>query len=151
MTNDEKPPLGFLLVRMGETLDRRFVQAMEALQLRPRELRALYVIGAHPGCSQRELARRMPSDPGNLVAILDRLQERGLIVREVGADRRRRTLELTHAGADLLARAVQATREVEDEVLAPLSADERAALEDMGLRVWRALTTSPEGRRSPTP
>ncbi len=115
---------------------------MEALELRPRELRALFVIDAHPGCSQRELARRMPSDPGNLVAILDRLQSRGLIVREVGTDRRRRTLALTPLGADLLARAVRATRAVEHEVLAPLSDEERVALEEMALRVWQGQHVS---------
>ncbi len=137
--DDERPPLGFLLVRIGEAIDRRFVSAMASLQLRPRDLRALVLIDRHPGCSQRELAGRMPSDPGNLVEQLDRLEGHDLITRQTGTrDRRRRTLELAPAGRDLLARATRATGDVEREVLAPLSAAERAALETMALRVWRA-------------
>ncbi len=120
-------------------MDRRFVSAMSELELRPRELRALVLIDRHPGCSQRELARRMPSDPGNLVGTLDRLEARGVITRRPGTqDRRRRTLELTAAGEVLLRRATNATQDVEDEVLAALGADERAALEASARRVWEA-------------
>jgi DNA-binding MarR family transcriptional regulator len=136
---EERPSLGFLLVRLGEAIDRRFVAATTELELRPRELRALVLIDRHPGGSQRELARRMTADPGNLVELLDRLQERNLITRRpVAHDRRRRTLELTSGGTALLARANAATARLEREVLAPLSADERAALEALALRVWRA-------------
>jgi DNA-binding MarR family transcriptional regulator len=137
--DDEQPTLGFLLVRLGEAIDQRFVAVMATLQLRRRELRALVLIDRHPGTSQRELARRMPADPGNLVELLDRLESRGLITRRPGAnDRRRRALELTSAGARLLARADEATREVEHEVLAPLSDAQRRALGAMALRVWQA-------------
>jgi DNA-binding MarR family transcriptional regulator len=136
---DETPPLGFLLVRLGEAIDRRFVAAMATLQLRPHELRALVLVDRHPGCSQRELARRMSVDPGNLVEVLDRLERRDLIRRRPATeDRRRRTLELTAAGARLLARANKATHELERDVLAPLSEDQRAALEAVALRLWQA-------------
>jgi DNA-binding MarR family transcriptional regulator len=140
----ERPSLGFLLVRLGEAIDRRFVAELARLELRPRELRALVLIDRHPRCSQRELAGRMEADPGNLVDVLDALEARGLITRRLGTkDRRRRTLELTRAGARLLARANKATQAVEREVIAPIGEGERAVLEAIALRVWEASRASP--------
>jgi DNA-binding MarR family transcriptional regulator len=137
--DDERPTLGYLLVRLGEAIDRRFAAEMARLELRPRELRALVLIDRHPGSSQRELARRLPADPGNLVELLDRLEARRLITRRAGTtDRRRRTLDLTPVGRRLLARAVKATEKLERDVLAPLGDEERDALAGMALRVWQA-------------
>ncbi len=137
-TEDERPTLGFLLVRLGEAVDRRFGAALTSLGLRPRELRALVLIDRHPGSTQRALARRMPADPGNLVELLDRLEARGHIARRRDlADRRRRTLELTPAGKRLLERAITASADAEREVLAPLDDREREALEAIALRLWR--------------
>jgi DNA-binding MarR family transcriptional regulator len=136
---DEVPPLGFLLVRIAEDVDRRFVAALAELGLRPRELRTLVLVDRHPGLSQRELARRLDVDPGNLVALLDRLDRDGLITRRRDQeDRRRRTLRLTAKGGRLRTRADRATAAVEDAVFAALDAAERAALSEMALRVWRA-------------
>ncbi|HTE62663.1 MAG TPA: MarR family winged helix-turn-helix transcriptional regulator [Solirubrobacteraceae bacterium] len=136
---DEVPPLGFLLVRIAEDVDRRFVAALGELGLRPRELRTLVLVDRHPGLSQRELARRLDVDPGNLVALLDGLDRAGLLTRRRDeADRRRRTLRLTAGGARLLARANRATAAVEDVVFGALTESERAALSGMALRVWRA-------------
>jgi MarR family transcriptional regulator, lower aerobic nicotinate degradation pathway regulator len=136
---DEVPPLGFLFVRIAEDVDRRFVAALAELGLRPRELRTLVLVDRYPGLSQRELARRLDVDPGNLVALLDRLDRDGLLTRRRDReDRRRRTLRLTAKGSRLRARADRATAAVEDAVFAALDASERAALSEMALRVWRA-------------
>lgn len=136
---EEQPSLGFLLVRLGEAVDRRFVAALASLQLRPRELRALVLIDRHPGSTQRALSRRMPSDPGNLVELLDRLEAQGRIARRRDPnDRRRRTPELTPEGKALLGRAIAASAEAEREALAPLDDHERAALETIALRLWRS-------------
>jgi DNA-binding MarR family transcriptional regulator len=136
---DEEPSLGFLLVRLGEAVDQRFVAAMAELDLRPRELRTLVLVDRHAGLSQRELARHLRVDAGNLVELLDRLEARGLIVRRPAPeDRRRRTLRLTRAGEQLLARANAASAEVDRAVLAPLDADQRAALEAIALQLWQA-------------
>ena len=136
---EERPTLGFLLVRLGEEIDRRFDAALAKLDLRPRELRALVLIDRHSGSSQRELAGRMNADPGNLVDVLDRLEQRQLLTRRPGTtDRRRRILELTPAGKTVLRRANRATQALERDVLAVLGDNERESLEAMAHRVWRA-------------
>jgi DNA-binding MarR family transcriptional regulator len=76
-------------------------------------------------------------DPGNLVALLDGMDERGVLSRRRDpADRRRSTLRLTAAGKQLLARASDATHAVEDAVFGVLSDTERAALTRTALRVF---------------
>lgn len=138
-TQDEQPSLGFLLVRLGEAIDGRFVAAMAELHLRPRELRVLVLVDRHPRCSQRDLAQRLDVDPANLVELLDRLEARGLLARPLATDdRRRRTLQLTPAGMRLLAQATTLTQGVERHILASLSDDQEAALEQIALHLWHA-------------
>lgn len=64
-----------------------------------------------------------------LTAILDRLEERGLVTREVNPDDRRSfRLRLTPAGRRLGKRAHQALAEIGKEMAAGLTARERAML-----------------------
>ena len=136
---EEQPTLGFLLVRLGEAVDRRFVAALASLELRPRELRALVLIDRHPGSTQRALARRMPSDPGNSsrcwTASRSRAGSHAGATRTTGAVARSSSRP---RAAALLERAIAASAEAEREVLAPLKDRERAALEAIALRLWRA-------------
>src|SRR5829696_3610440 len=129
--------LGYLVVRIAEEVDRRHSAVLVELGLRPRELRTLVLVDRHPGLSQRALAARLAMDPGNLVALIDAMDARGLLRRERDpADRRRSTLRLTAAGEELLARASDATEAVEDAIFGVLSEDERAALTRSALRVF---------------
>ena len=129
--------LGYLVVRIAEEVDRRHSAVLVELELRPRELRTLVLVDRHPGLSQRALAAKLAMDPGNLVALLDGMDARGLLVRARDpADRRRSTLRLTRAGERLLARASDATQAVEDAVFGVLSDAERAAFGRAVLRVF---------------
>lgn len=134
---DATPPIGFLLVRLGEQIDQGFVDALATLGLKPRDLRLLIVVERAGRLSQRRLAAELGVDPGNLIAALDRLEEAGVLVRERDpADRRQRLVALTPAGTRLLRRAVKAAAAVEDEVLAAISDDERRLLHRLAHRIW---------------
>jgi DNA-binding MarR family transcriptional regulator len=136
----EAPPLGFLVVRLAEAVDRRFVGALAELALKPRELRLLVVVDEARSLSQRRLADDLGIDAGNLVAVLDDLQGRGLLERPRDPeDRRQRLVTLTESGARTLEAARRATAAVEDEVFAALSPSERRQLHGLTLRAWRRL------------
>ena len=65
--------------------------------------------------NQRELARQLRIDPGNLVAILDSLEVDGLIARPRGEeDRRQRLVGLTAKGKQLLAKALRGTAAIDE-------------------------------------
>lgn len=70
--------------RMGVTGPQRFV---------------IRVLGRNPGLAAGEVAERMRIDPSTLTGILQRLQNSGLLKRQIDAeDRRRAVLVLTEAG-----------------------------------------------------
>lgn len=141
---DERPPLGFLLVRIGEAVDRGFVARLAALDLAPRQLRLLVLVDRTPGLSQRTLARHLEMDAGNLVAILDSLERDGLLERtRDNSDRRQRLVTLTPAGRTALDAARRATAAVDREIVAGLPTDERDAYYEATLAVYRELGPRP--------
>ncbi|MFD8232125.1 MarR family winged helix-turn-helix transcriptional regulator [Streptomyces sp. NPDC059696] len=86
--------------------------------------------------AQADLGRGIRLDPKDLVGILNDLQTAGLVVREPDPrDRRKNAVSLTPRGARLLERCEKAARAANDELLAPLSADEREQFTAMLLRI----------------
>jgi len=82
--------------------------------------------GAMP---QQTLCGALHLDPNNLVLMLNEMEEAGYIERRRDPeDRRRHIVELTAAGRRALERAEKGMEGVEDEVLAPLSTEQRVEL-----------------------
>lgn len=138
--DDRRPPLGFLLVRLGEAVDRSFVAALTDLGLKPRHLRLLVLVDRAGQLNQRDLAEQLSMDPGNLVGILDSLQADGLVARSRSAgDRRQRLVSLTPSGRRLLTRALRATAAIDDRILRALPASHRDRFYEMTLSIYGRL------------
>jgi len=72
----------------------------------PAQLRALRELAQRPAASLAELAARTHTDPSSASVVVQRLVERGLVVRvDSERDRRRTELRATPAGRALVARA----------------------------------------------
>jgi MarR family transcriptional regulator for hemolysin len=82
------------------------------------------------GCmSQAALASHVHLEGATITHHVDRLEAAGLVRRTLDpGDRRVRRLELTDAGAELHARLLAAVIDLQQRVLAGLSAQERAAI-----------------------
>jgi MarR family transcriptional regulator, lower aerobic nicotinate degradation pathway regulator len=79
--------------------------------------------------SQASLGRHTSLDPSDVVAALNELTARGFVSRFPDpADARRNIVTLTAAGSEHLKVLDRLLGEVQDELLAPLSAPERAEL-----------------------
>jgi MarR family transcriptional regulator, lower aerobic nicotinate degradation pathway regulator len=103
--------------------------AIAPLGLRARHLVALTVLRDQGGSTQQALATTLQIDRTNLVGLLNELETQHLIERRrSSADRRRHIVELTDAGARLLARAEFALAAAEDEVLGALDREQREQL-----------------------
>lgn len=91
------------------------------------------------------VARALRLDPARLTHISDRLVERGYVERAPDQqDRRRWRLRMTAAGTARLRRGQEDILEIMDDVLAGISAEERAELAHALQAVRRVLDTAPD-------
>jgi MarR family transcriptional regulator, lower aerobic nicotinate degradation pathway regulator len=135
---------GFLLARLGSLAARSWQAFLAGHGLTQVQYATLMVLGERGPLGQRALAELIAVDARNLVAVLDRLAERGLIAREIDtADRRRRNVGLTPAGTAAmraLAADAAATRE---EFLGALSRRERRQLNLLLQRLYTGHARQP--------
>lgn len=104
--------------------------------LRPRHLIALGLLSEQGPRSQQSLGEVLSLDPSNVVGLLNELEQRELITRRRdSADRRRHNVQLSSKGEEALAVAYVRLGLVEDRLLSVLSADERATLHQLLVRV----------------
>ena len=89
---------------------------------------ALDAIAQQSGIDQASLAATISFDRATIGGVIDRLENKGLVQRVVGAqDRRARQLHLTPAGKRLLLSCRPVVEALQADILAPLTRAERAA------------------------
>jgi DNA-binding MarR family transcriptional regulator len=121
---------GHLIRRLHQQSTQIFQARMNAagLDLTSVQFAALDAIAQQPGIDQASLAGTIAFDRATIGGVVDRLEQKGLVKRVVSAqDRRARELSLTPAGKRLLAACRPAVEKLQADILAPLSAAERAA------------------------
>jgi MarR family transcriptional regulator, lower aerobic nicotinate degradation pathway regulator len=126
----------FLMVQVLREA-RRIAGEVGDLGLRLPHVTVLACLAEFGPCSQKEISERLRIDASDLVALLDDLERRELATRQRDArDRRRYTVTLTPAGTDVLAPRLAAAGALNDKLLEPLDAAERAELHRLLLRVF---------------
>lgn len=119
----------FLLKRLGLAAKEQAIQAYEPTGLNPYHHAVLALLDEGSRETQGAIADSLGYDRGQLVGLLDELEQQGLVERRRDpSDRRRHTVRLTPAGRRELAKLRALTRTLEDEFLAPLDDRERARL-----------------------
>ncbi|MFT4172536.1 MAG: MarR family transcriptional regulator [Rhodocyclaceae bacterium] len=123
-------------VRMG--LIRHLERELAAcgLGLNFSQFRVLKMLGAHEWMTQSELARSVEHDAGALTRMLDRLQEKGYVLRRPHAeDRRAVEVSLTEAGRALWSSMRAISLRINAYAVSDLSSQEQASLTDLLQRV----------------
>ncbi|MER5349326.1 MarR family winged helix-turn-helix transcriptional regulator [Kitasatospora sp. NPDC002551] len=134
----------YLLSRTGKAVRGRLAERLARRGLRLWDMAVLAVLADFGPHAQRELVRRLRVDPSDMAKVADRLAADGYVERARDtADRRRVVVTVTDAGRALLAELCAEARDVQDEVLAPLSAAERQVLHDLLGRVHAHLPGAP--------
>jgi MarR family transcriptional regulator, temperature-dependent positive regulator of motility len=119
-----------LLTRLSRAVYRRSNE--EVLGMRLKGYVALCYLRDRGAATQQQLGEKMMVDPNNLVLLLNELEDAGYLTRRRDPDdRRRHIVELTDAGRGAIERAEQGMESVEEEILAALSAKERATLREL--------------------
>jgi DNA-binding MarR family transcriptional regulator len=125
----ERTGIAFLLAQLGSYAAERFGEQASALDFTRPQAGLLRLISREPGQSQQAVARRLGTPPSRLVALVDGLEQRGLIERRRNpGDRRNYALHLTTAGEQAMAALSQVALDHEEAISAPLTQAERAQL-----------------------
>jgi DNA-binding MarR family transcriptional regulator len=126
----------FLLKRLGMSAKERSLERYEEAGVHPYHHAILAVLDEGERETQGAIADALGYDRGQLVGLLDELEEAGLVERRRDPnDRRRHVVQMTPAGRKTLARLRALSRRLEEEFLAPLESDERAVLHTLLLRL----------------
>ena len=126
----------FLLKRLGFAAKDRTMAAYEETGLHPYHYGVMLVLDEGSRETQGSIADALGYDRGQLVGLLDELEEQGLVERKRDPnDRRRHLVRLTSEGKKALRRLRALAKQLEDDFLTPLSDDDRQALHALLLRL----------------
>jgi DNA-binding MarR family transcriptional regulator len=124
---DERIP--FLLSQLGAHIADEFKARLEPLGLHPRATAILLALADVDGQSQRELSVRLGLHRNVMVAMVDALEAQGLVERRPHpGDRRAFAVSLTARARDVVPSLDRVVRDLEDQITASLTAEQRSAL-----------------------
>ncbi|HEX7760844.1 MAG TPA: MarR family transcriptional regulator [Caulobacteraceae bacterium] len=103
--------LGFHIRLAHGAVYRHFTETFSDVDLTQKQVSVLWLVSEYPGISQAELGRRLQIDRATMMAIVNRVQARGYLVRGASkVDGRRQTLTLTPEGVAALIKSREAIR-----------------------------------------
>jgi len=119
----------FLLSQVGIHASRRFAERISAVDLNPPLFRVLNLVAAAEGRSQQAIAAAIEIPPSRMVALVDELEQRGLVDRRPQPDDRRiRALFLTAKGKRCLQRGRKIAAQHEQELTEGMTEADRKRL-----------------------
>jgi DNA-binding MarR family transcriptional regulator len=124
-----------------------FMEETQDFGVTPVQFAALNALVATPGIDQRTLAASIGFDTSTIGGVVDRLEGRGWVQRQVSPeDRRARLLQLTPEGKQLLQEVSASVLSTQERILAPLPEAERQEF----LRMLKVLVaTNNDASRAP--
>ena len=115
---------------------RHFTETFAHLDLTQKQVSVLWLVDLHPDIAQTGLAQLMRMDRATTMAIVNRLQARGYLVRgQSPDDGRKQTLNLTEPGREVLVTAKDAVVEHERWLKSRFTDKEVASLIEMLTRI----------------
>ncbi|APE44488.1 MarR family transcriptional regulator [Sulfitobacter alexandrii] len=131
---------GHLIRRLHQMSTRTFSRCMQEAgqDMTPVQFAALDAVAANPGMDQAAIAARIGYDKATIGGVIDRLEQKKLVVRHPSPhDRRARLVEPTEAGRARLAALSPLVAAFQDDILAPLTAEERETFVALAAKVVR--------------
>ena len=128
--------LGYLLKHAQQNFSQSGARALESLDITGRQLAVLVVLDAAEPLSQLDAARELGVDRTTMVALIDELEDKGLVERRRSPDDRRKNIVgLTAHGKETLAEGERRHQETEKAFLADLTPIEA----DLFVRILKKL------------
>ena len=106
--------VGFHIRLAHGAVYRHFTETFAQLDLTQKQVSALWLVDDHPGIAQTGLSQRMRMDRATTMAIVNRLEAKGYLVRrKSSSDGRKQALNLTVPGRRALSTAKRAIQQHE--------------------------------------
>ncbi|GLO70837.1 transcriptional regulator [Phaeobacter inhibens] len=121
--------------------------ARNDIDLTPVQFSAIEAVAHEPGVDQATIAARIAYDRATLGKVIDRLEAKALIRRDISTtDRRARVVTLTDSGQSLLRRALPIVAELQADILTGLSPTEQVQMTTL---LTKATQAGDRLRRAP--
>ena len=120
---------GHLIRRLHQVSGQVFLREVQAAgyDLTPVQFAALDALRSHPKIDQGQLSALIAYDRATIGGVVDRLEQKGLVRREISPrDRRAREVSLTPEGLRVYTEMLPVVRRLQAGILAPLDETERA-------------------------
>lgn len=119
---------GHVIRRLNQMSTQVFTTRMQekGFDLTPVQFAALDAIRATPGLDQASIAAKIAYDRATIGGVIERLLQKGYVARGVSEkDRRARVITLTEEGEQAYLRILPVVAELQKDILANLTAEER--------------------------
>jgi DNA-binding MarR family transcriptional regulator len=128
--------VGFHLRLAYGAVYRHFTETFVHLDLTQKQVSVLWLVDDHPDIAQTGLAQRMRMDRATTMAIVDRLESRGYLVRRKSrTDGRKQALNLTERGRKALSKAKDAIGQHEQWLKSRFTSQEVGTLIELLTRI----------------
>ncbi|MGD2042704.1 MAG: MarR family transcriptional regulator [Acidimicrobiia bacterium] len=136
------PRTSYLVARLDRLIRSRLAEALKPFDLSVTQYTVLSVLQNRPGLSNAQLARRSYITAQAMHQMVNGLEERGLITREVSPNHGRvQMTELTAEGRALLEHCDHVVNEIEQDIFGLLGNGQESRLRDL----LQALISHPPG------
>lgn len=116
-----KSIVGYKLRRAQLAVFQDFISSFRKTKLRPAEFSVLNIIAQTPGLKQSEIAEQLGIKRANFVALMDKLEKRGLAERRKSdSDKRSHSLHLTAEGERFVKKMIQTWNDHEARIVEKL-------------------------------
>lgn len=135
--------VGHVIRRLNQMSTHVFTKRMQeaGYDLTPVQFAAMDAIAAEPGIDQAGVAARIAYDRATIGGVIDRLEQKGYVMRTVSRrDRRARDVRLTEDGERVFAEILPLVTALQDDILPGLDPTERATF----FALARKATNTPD-------
>lgn len=136
-----KETFHYLLMANQAIFHKQLLERLKGSGLSLGQPKVLDYLRDHNGANQTEIATGCHIEPGSLTSLLNRMEEKKMIERKMkDGNRRSYFVYITPYGKELQKQVAQAFDQLEEEVFASFSPQERESFMDAMHKIYEALT-----------